>query len=366
MSLFPTPNIFLSIGPFQVTWYALCILTGAMCAYALSLKTVKKWGYDASLLEDYFIPLLGLGILGARFYYVLFQWEYYASQPDEIVRIWHGGLAIHGGLLTGLLFSIYYFKKKKVSFLRMLDAIMPNVLIAQAFGRWGNFFNQEAYGDIVDASFYSHLPSFIKERMFIDGHYRQPTFLFESTLNILGWILITTLFRKSAHKKRGDSGWAYFIWYGMVRFLIESLRSDSLLLGNFKVAQLVSLFFILVGLLGYKGIFDRYKKPILCFYCEKQPMSIIQRLKEKGFSIVLVSNSEAILSSIEEMDQGHDDCIFISDMVKKIDQARNLGLYTILLQEKKMDSQACLQVESEEELYHIVQEEKIWSDNTIW
>ena len=369
MSFNPTPTVFLAIGPVQITWYALCILTGVFITYALTQKTLKRWGYGPALLEDYAIPAFLVAILGARFYYVLFQWSYYAKYPEEIIKIWNGGLAVHGGILACLLYSYFYFKNRKVSFWRMADALLPNVLIGQACGRWGNFFNQEAYGNIVDASFYQHFPNFIKEKMYIDGFYRQPTFLFECVLNIVGWIVITFIFRKKAYRKHGDCGWAYFIWYGMVRFLIEALRSDSLMLGPMKVAQLISLVFIVVGLIGYKGWFHHYKQPVLCFACQKQPMHTIQLLKENGFQTVVLnqdSSANEIVQAADHMNQGHDDCILITDMVQEIEQGRKSGLYTILLSEENSPNKACQYVSCQEDLYYVVQEEKSWSDNTIW
>lgn len=223
-------KIFLSFGPFTITWYALFILTGVVVAYELSQRTMKKWKYSSSVLEDYVIPMMFFGILGARIYYVIFEWDYYSLHLEEIIKIWHGGLAIHGGLIAGILFSLYYFKKKKVSIYRMMDCILPNVMIAQAFGRWGNFMNQEAFGGVVSESFIDHFPDFIKNKMYINGQYHHPTFLYESALNVIGFILIYCI-RKRGLKKQGDAGFLYCIWYGMIRFFIEGLRTDSLMLG---------------------------------------------------------------------------------------------------------------------------------------
>ena len=269
MELFPNSKIFISIGPFSITWYAIFILTGVLVAYELSQKTMKKWSYSTSILEDYVIPMMFIGILGARVYYVIFQWEYYCQHTDEILKIWNGGLAIHGGLIAGLIFSYVYFKEKKVEFLRMFDVIMPNVLIAQAFGRWGNFMNQEAFGGQVSEAFINHFPSFIKNRMFIDGCYHHPTFLYESALNVLGFLFIVFIFRKFFYKKQGDCGFAYLCWYGLVRFFVEGFRTDSLMLGPLKMAQCVSIVFVLIGICGLLGVFHNvfklYKKPVVLF-----------------------------------------------------------------------------------------------------
>ena len=204
MQLFPDPKILLSIGDVHITWYAVLILTGALIAYALSLRTLKKWGYDSEILENFFVPMLLIAIVGARLYYVIFEWEQYAADPIRIFRIWEGGLAIHGGLIAGVAFGLWYFHRMKVDGLRVMDAIFPNILIAQALGRWGNFMNQEAFGRVVSESYYNGWPSFIKDQMYIGGQYREPTFLYESLANLLGFALITFVYRKHGRRKRGD------------------------------------------------------------------------------------------------------------------------------------------------------------------
>lgn len=258
MELFPTSRVVLSIGSLQITWYAVLILTGAIIAYLLSERTMRRWGYKDNVLEDFFVPMLFIAIIGARIYYVIFEWnELYAQDPIRIFYIWEGGLAIHGGLIAGIAFGAWYFHRRKINGLRIMDAIFPNVLIAQAMGRWGNFINQEAFGGIVSASYYDGWPDFIKECMLIDGAYRQPTFLYESVANLLGFVLITFVYKRYGRRKRGDLAWAYFAWYGVVRFWIESMRTDALMAGNLRVAQLVSLVFVIVGIGGILGLWNR-------------------------------------------------------------------------------------------------------------
>lgn len=269
MHFFPSSTVIISFGPFAITWYAAFILTGALIAYKFCQRTMTKWGYSESVMEDYAIPMLFCGVAGARIYYVIFQWGYYSKHLEEIVMTWHGGLAIHGGLIAGAIFSYFYFKKKKIHFLRAIDAIMPNVLIAQACGRWGNFMNREAFGGVVSEEFINHFPAFIKNRMFIDGAYHHPTFLYESVANIIGFLFITFIFRKKFHKKQGDNGFMYLLWYGIVRFFIEGLRTDSLMFGPLRVAQCISLLFVLAGVLGLTGVFHKvfhlYTKPVVLF-----------------------------------------------------------------------------------------------------
>ena len=163
--------------------------------------------------------------------------------------IWNGGLAIHGGIIATLIFLVIYSKKKEISSLLMTDIIVVGLIIAQAIGRWGNFFNGEAYGRIVSKSFLDnlHLPDFIINGMFIDGFYREPTFLYESLLSLLGFIIII-LIRKYIKTKVGQITGIYLIWYGIERFIIETFRSDSLMLGPLKMAQCISLIAIIVGI----------------------------------------------------------------------------------------------------------------------
>ena len=138
MQFFPSFSVFLKIGSLEIHYYALCIITGALIAYELGQYRFKKLGYARNILSDYFFALLLLGIIGARIWYVIFMWnELYAANPMEIFAVWHGGLAIQGGIFAGLIYSAYFFKKHEIPFLVAGDAIMPGVLIAQALGRWG-------------------------------------------------------------------------------------------------------------------------------------------------------------------------------------------------------------------------------------
>lgn len=273
MQFFPDMSTFIKIGNFQITWYAIIILTGAFLAYYLTLRQVRKWGYKDEIFENFFLLLLPIGILGARIYYVIFEWEQYAADPISILYIWNGGLAIYGGIISGTIFGIFYFRHYRIDILRMADAIFPNLMLAQAIGRWGNFMNQEAYGGIVSADYYAHWPAFIRDNMYIDGYFRQPTFLYESIGNIIGFILITFVYKKYGRKKRGDLMFAYLSWYGMVRFFVEGLRSDSLMIGNIRVSQMLSLLLVLAGVLGILGVWHRLFKNVWPF--KKQKPAVI-------------------------------------------------------------------------------------------
>ena len=168
----------------------------------------------------------------------------------EIFAIWNGGLAIHGGIIAGLLFIIYYCKKNKVNILEILDIIVVGLIIAQAIGRWGNFFNSEAYGPITTAEHLSSLgiPNFVINGMYILGEYRQPTFFYESVWCVFGFCAML-LVRNYKYLKIGQLTSFYLIWYGIIRFIIEGMRTDSLMLGPIKMAQIVSIVFIISGII---------------------------------------------------------------------------------------------------------------------
>lgn len=273
MTFFPDTKIIVSFGGLSITWYAVLVLSAAFLTYFLSIRTLKKWGYKTELFEDFFLYMLPIAFIGARLYYVIFEWELYASNPIKIFYIWEGGLAIHGGLIAGTAFGVWYFHRYKVDGLRILDAIFPNLLVAQALGRWGNFMNQEAYGGIVSESYYQGWPSFIKDQMFINGEYRQPTFLYESVGNLIGFFLITFVYKKYGRKKRGDLAFAYIAWYGTVRFFVEGLRTDSLMIGSLRMAQIVSIIFVVVGVLGILGVWNKVFKNVWPFK-RQQPVIV--------------------------------------------------------------------------------------------
>lgn len=258
MKLFPSAKTFLAIGPFNIQWYAICIMTGAFIAYYLSLRNTRKLHYPDDFLSNYFVSVLWIGIIGARIWYCLFDdLTYFLANPIRLLQIYQGGLAIHGGVIAGSIYTYFFCKKQNISFLRFADAVLPNVLVAQAIGRWGNFINQEAHGPEVAETLFNGPLSFLKNGMYIDGHYYEPTFFYESVANIIGFVLIHFILRRRQNK-RGDLAWAYLMWYGVVRFFIETRRTDALFFGSFRIAQIISLMGILIGITGYFGIWDRF------------------------------------------------------------------------------------------------------------
>ena len=256
-------KIFLDLGIIQIKWYSLFIFIAMLVASILIYREARRKKIDDDTLFNMLFYGIIIGILGARFYYVLFNLNYYLKYPLEILMIWNGGLAIHGGLLAGLLFMAYYSKKHKINILGILDILVVGVIIAQSIGRWGNFFNQEAYGGIISLSTLKsmHLPQFIIDGMYIDGAYRTPTFLYESFSSLLCFIVLILL-RKTKKIYTGQLTGIYLSWYGIERFFIEGLRTDSLMLGNIRIAQLVSLLFLLSGIILIIYSYKKNKKYI--------------------------------------------------------------------------------------------------------
>lgn len=239
-----------NIFGFNVYYYSLCILLGVIVAYILITREGKKQGLPKEFISDLIFYTLIIGILGARVYYCVFNLDYYLANPSEILKIYNGGLAIHGGVIAGLIFVYFYTKKKNVSFIKILDIVAPAVIIAQSFGRWGNFFNQEAHGGITTYQNLKnmHIPEFIINGMHIEGKYYYPTFFFESIWCLIGFIILMFV-RRNKNLRKGFQIGFYFIWYGIGRFFIEAFRTDSLIFFGLKIAQIVSLIGIIIGII---------------------------------------------------------------------------------------------------------------------
>ena len=231
---------------YPIRWYGIIIAGGVLVAFFISYILAKKKGLDFDIITDGFLWSFPFAIIGARLYYVAFEYKNYHSFID-VINIRNGGMAIHGGLIGGLLTAYIFTKVKKINFFEYIDVIMPGIIFAQAIGRWGNFMNQEAHGGPVTEQFISKFPQFIQNRMLINGTYYHPTFLYESVFNLLG-LIILLIIRKKSNLKTGMLLSIYLIWYSIVRFFIESLRTDSLMLGNLKMAQVISIILIISGI----------------------------------------------------------------------------------------------------------------------
>jgi phosphatidylglycerol---prolipoprotein diacylglyceryl transferase len=245
----PIDPIAFSLGPIQVHWYGVIIGLGIALALWLAMREGEKRGLDKDLFADLMLWAIPIAILSARIYYVIFQWEYYAQHPSEILAIWNGGIAIHGALIGAVVTAYIFTKKRNVSFWKVADIAAPSIILGQAIGRWGNFINQEAHGGEVTRAFLENLmlPEFIINQMYINGTYYHPTFLYESVWNILGFALLMGLRR--VNLGRGEIFLSYVIWYSIGRFFVEGMRTDSLMLTDFlRMAQVISIGLILLAL----------------------------------------------------------------------------------------------------------------------
>lgn len=251
-----------SLFGLDIRWYGIFIATGMVVAILLSSYTSKIKNINYDYLLNAVLIALPCGIIGARLYYVVFEWGYYSQHLNEIFAIRNGGLAIHGGLLFGIGAGAAYMIYKKQSILKNLDAVVPGIILAQAIGRWGNFMNQEAHGGPVSAEFISKFPEFIQKGMLIDGTYYHPTFLYESIWNVIVFIILMILLKKCVED--GVVAFSYIGLYSLGRFFIEGLRTDSLMIFGLRIAQIVSLVGILawIGYLIYVYAIKKRKKRI--------------------------------------------------------------------------------------------------------
>lgn len=250
-------------GPLSnIAWYALCILTGAIIVYFYcDHKLYLEYGKHG-LLESTFFVALPAGIIGARLFYVIGQWSDFASNPISALYIWEGGLTILGGALTGIVVGVAWFmwRNKGYNIFLVMDIILPSILVAQAIGRWGNFFNCEVHGLEVSGAYFSWLPKIIYNNIQFggDGNIQAaagnvfvPLFLIEGCLNFLGFFILAHLFGKRLRRftEIGDLAAGYFIWYGLIRALLEPLRYKEYIMNDFW-SWFWSLAFILVGVLA--------------------------------------------------------------------------------------------------------------------
>ena len=252
-------RIAIDLGFIKIYWYSITMFLGVLLGLFVAYTEVKRKKIDIKKFENMAFYAIIFGFIGARLYYVLFNLNYYLSNPLEILMVWNGGLAIHGGIIGAALSMYFYCRKNELSFMEMVDICVPALLIGQVIGRWGNFFNSEAHGGIVSRSFLEslYLPDFIIEGMHINGVYYHPTFFYESFFNLICFIVLMIL-RRNKKIKIGFITGIYFIWYGVLRFFIESLRTDSLMLGSIKMAQVISVILVILGILLI--VFLRKKK----------------------------------------------------------------------------------------------------------
>ncbi|MCR8745361.1 prolipoprotein diacylglyceryl transferase [Romboutsia lituseburensis] len=228
-----------SVFGIDVMWYGILMATGMIVGTLLALKEAKRVGIKEDEVLDLAIIAIPIGLLSARLYYVIFNWEYYSQNISQILNFRGGGMAIHGALIGGILTGYIFTKIKKIDFLKMADAVMIGMPLAQAIGRWGNFINGEAHGGPTD------LPWGIM----VDGLKVHPTFLYESIWDF-GIFIFLWLFRKKKQYE-GQLIVFYITLYSLGRFFIEGLRTDSLMIGPLRMAQVISLAGVVGGIIAH-------------------------------------------------------------------------------------------------------------------
>lgn len=266
----------ITIGGFEIKFYGMVIALGFLAGLFMAQREAKRTGQDPELYMDYLLAMIIPAIAGARVYYVVFSWDYYKRHLSEILMIRNGGLAIYGGILASILTLVVFCKIRKQSILKMADTAVMGLLIGQIMGRWGNFFNREAFGSFTDSLFAMQIPtnyfsSFqladlapsgvldhiveVNGASYIQVH---PTFLYEGLWN-LGVLLLLLWFRKRK-KADGEMMAIYFMGYGIGRFLIEGLRTDSLYFFHtgLRVSQMLALILVIIGV----AIFYEKKRKI--------------------------------------------------------------------------------------------------------
>ena len=236
-------------GNLSVKWYGIIMAVAIILAVSMAIFEGRKRQIESDDFMDLLLWAVPIGYVGARIYYVIFEWNYYSQHLDEIIAIWNGGIAIYGGLLAGLAVLLVFCYKRMLPPFLMLDIITPGVMAAQILGRWGNFINQEAHGGPTTLAFLQslHLPDFIINQMKIGGVYYQPTFLYESFFNLIGLLIILLLRHRKHLFKQGEIFMLYLAWYSVVRFFVEGMRTDSLyLLESIRVSQMLSVILLIV------------------------------------------------------------------------------------------------------------------------
>ena len=237
-----------NIGNFEIRWYGILIVLGIFIGMFIAYYNSKKLNLDFEKIIDGFLVAFPCAIVGARAYYVFFEFDNFKNNIWSIFNLRTGGLAIHGGLIGALIGTIIYCKFKKIEMMKYLDVVAPSLILAQAIGRWGNFMNGEAHGDVVSYEFISKFPEFIQKGMYLDGHYYNPTFLYESMWNLLIFLTLMIILHKKKSNENGVVIASYAVLYSVGRLFIESLRTDSLMIGNIRIAQFMSILGVIIGI----------------------------------------------------------------------------------------------------------------------
>lgn len=269
MNRFVVTNLF-GISGLNIAWYGVIIASGLMLGILLAALRAKRRGWSPDVVLDFILLAVPLAVIGARAYYVAFEWENYAHNLIKVFAVNEGGLAIYGAVIGGFLAALLFSRFAKFPFLKLMDLVIPSLILGQAMGRWGNFINQEAFGALVTNPKLQFFPLAVYIQSL--GEWHQATFFYESFCNSILLVITLLLGRKGV--KDGTLLATYFIGYGTARAIIEGLRTDSLyLFGAIRVSQLLSALLVVAGIVLLILIkTDRIKtKPYAGKYCVIPP-----------------------------------------------------------------------------------------------
>jgi len=227
-------------------WYGLLIVCGIIAAITLCIHEEKRLGLKTDTVIDAAFWVIPFGILGARLYYVAFQWDMFAPDPLSILRLWEGGLAIYGGVIGGLLAMLLFARHRKMNPFILSDITVSGLALAQSIGRWGNYFNMEAYGREITDPAWQFFPVGVQIPSAEGYTWHMATFFYESSWNLLVFLILWFVIRKRS-KVTGTTTLWYLLLYGAGRFFIEGLRMDSLMTSTIRVSQLLSLVLVLLS-----------------------------------------------------------------------------------------------------------------------
>jgi phosphatidylglycerol:prolipoprotein diacylglycerol transferase len=237
-------NPVISLGFFQIRWYGLILAAAILVGYFMARKNSWKFGISPADIDDYAFWAVIIGVLGARFYYVIFNYDYFSRHPGEIYKIWHGGLSIYGAILASLIFTYFYAQKKAYSFWQLFDLVALSLPLAQAIGRFGNFINQEAFGLPTNLPWKMYVAPMYRPSQFASADFFHPAFLYEAIVDVL---VFAILYRLLGRVKSGVLGLSYLVLYSFGRFFVESIRLDSFFVSGFRIDQVVAFLLIVSG-----------------------------------------------------------------------------------------------------------------------
>ena len=237
------PSYFTVFGK-NIYFYGVIISIAFLIGIFFCTKNCGKFGLKEDDVYDVLIWMIPLSIVGARLYFVLFNLDYYLANPSEIIAVWEGGLAIYGGIIAGILVIFLVCRRKRISVAAMLDLLIIACILGQSIGRWGNFMNREAFGCETDVFCRMGLTTPAGDTIFV-----HPTFLYESVWNLAGFIMLCIFVNSGKRRYDGQCLLIYFVWYGLGRFWIEGLRTDSLYVGStgIRASQLLSALLVVFG-----------------------------------------------------------------------------------------------------------------------